>query len=220
MSPVLQVDAAAPTSADLAEAVDHLRAGGVLAYPTETVYGLGGAIDPGPVARVLEIKGRQPDRPLLVLLPSRESADGLRWTPAARRLADAFWPGALTLVLADPQGIFPKGVRSPWTGGVGVRVSPNPVACGLVEAFGRPLTSTSLNVAGGAPARSGAEAVTVARALAGDEILVIDVGPLPPSAASTLVDCTADVPVVLRAGSLPVEELRRVTPEIHERARD
>jgi L-threonylcarbamoyladenylate synthase len=212
-----RLDFRADPDADLDPVVRHLEGGGLIAYPTETVYGLGGAATPEAVARVLHLKGREPDKPLLVLVAERRAAAGLRWTPAAEALADAFWPGALTLVLADPDGIFPRGVRHDRTGSVGVRVSPHPWVARLVAAWGGPITSTSLNEPGGPPARSGSEALEVAERLGGKEILVIDTGTLPPSRPSTMVDCSGTVPVVLRAGSVPVERLRCVIPEIHER---
>jgi len=217
VSPSRRLDFRADPGADLEPVVRHLAGGGVIAYPTETVYGLGGAATPEAVARVLRLKVREPDKPLLVLVAARSAVAGLVWTPAAEALADAFWPGALTLVLADPDGIFPRGVRHERTGAVGVRVSPHPWIARLVEAWGGPITSTSLNEPGGPPARSGSDALAFAERLDGEEILVIDTGTLPPSKPSTMVDCSGTVPVVLRAGSVPVERLRCVIPEIHER---
>lgn len=211
-----RVDLRGDPDADLGQVLAHLEADLPLAYPTETVYGLGGSVTPEGVLRVRRLKQREMDRPLLVLVEDAASVDALRWTDHAHELARAFWPGSLTLVLDDPEGIFPPGVRSE-AGAVGVRVSPHPFVRRLLAAYGRPLTSTSLNEPGEPPARSGSEAADVALRLdAARQILVLDAGTLPPSDASTVVDCTGSSPRVLRAGSIPVGRLRCIIPEIHE----
>lgn len=200
--------------ASLAAVVGHLRDGGLVAYPTETVYGFGCLARPEPVRRLLELKGREPDRPLLLLIPGPEAVSGLEWTPEARELARAFWPGAVTLVLADPARRFPPGVRSP-RGGVAVRRTPHPVAQALVEALGEPLTSTSVNAPGDEPARTADEAEAVIRKLGcGDETWLLDGGALPPSEPSTIIDCTGPDLRVLREGAVPVSRLRCVRPEL------
>lgn len=201
--------------ADLAEVVAHVRSGGLVAYPTETVYGLGGACTPGGVRAVRAVKGRAEEKPLLVLVSSARSVAHLRWTDAARELASLFWPGALTLVLEDPEHIFPAGVRETSTDAVGVRVTPHPVAARLVEALGTPLTSTSLNEPGGVPAASGSGARAVLERLGAPDVWLLDAGTLPPSAPSTVVDCTGEEPVVLREGVVPLARLRCAIPEIH-----
>ncbi len=213
---VLADDADAPVLPDEARrrVAEHLAAGGVLAYPTETVYGFGAAADGAGVAAVARLKGRDPSKPFLVLLPDPDHARRLAWTVEARELADVFWPGALTLVLADPLEVFPPGIRSP-EGTVAVRVSPHPVARALVEAMGGPVISTSVNEPGRPSARSGDEAAAVGRALgAGDGLLVLDAGTLPESAPSTIVDCSRTGARVLREGSVPLGRLRCVLPHV------
>ncbi len=206
-----------PTSSELAPVVDHLRRGGLLAYPTETVYGFGGLCTPAEVGRLRSLKRRAEDRPLLVLVRDAEAAAGLRWSDDARELASIFWPGALTLVLADPQRIFPDGVHSA-EGGVAVRVSSHPLVAHLLELLPTPLTSTSANAPGEAPARSGREALHSAVTLgAGEEMLVVDDGHLPASGPSTIVDCTGAEPVVIREGTLPLSRLRCALPALHGR---
>lgn len=203
-----------PRAGELLEVAEHLGEGGLVAYPTETVYGFGCALREEALQRLQEIKGRDPAKPFLLLLPEEGGDEGLRWTPEARELTRIFWPGALTLVLADPEGRFPEGVRSP-EGGVAVRRSPHPVAAALVEALGEPLTSTSANPPGGEPARSGREAMAAVRALgAEEEFRVLDAGALRPSPSSTVVDCTGASPVVLRAGAIPSDRLTCVLPEL------
>lgn len=198
----------------LGRVVDHLGTGGVLAYPTETVYGFGAACDAAGVAAVARLKGRDPAKPFLVLLPDEAHAAGLAWTPEARELAGIFWPGALTLVLGDPDALFPPGIRGP-QGTVAVRVSPHPVAGALLDAWNRPLISTSANEPGRPSARSGAEALEVGRARgAGPELLVLDVGTLPESAPSTIIDCSGPEARVLREGSIPLGRLRCALPHV------
>ncbi len=198
----------------LGAVVEHLRAGGLVTYPTETVYGFGGRAAPEPVEAVLALKGRGPKKPLLLLVSDVESVEDLGWTDEARTLADVFWPGALTLVLADPDRRFPPGVRSP-DGGVAVRRTPHPLARALVERLGEPLTSTSANRSGEEPARRGDEAWSLLRGLGcGDEMWLLDGGPLPPSEPSTIVDCTGPELRVLREGAVLVSRLRCAGPEI------
>jgi L-threonylcarbamoyladenylate synthase len=211
----LRLDLRGDPEADLSAVVEHLRAGGLIAYPTETVYGLGGAAVEPAVSAVRALKERAADKPLIALIASSDAASGLRWTDAARELAGIFWPGAVTLVLEDPSGIFPSGVRDDRTGTVAVRVSPHPLVARLVGELAAPLTSTSLNAPGEPPARSGGEAIEVVRRLGGRDVLVIDWGTLPASAPSTVVDCTGAKPVVMREGTVPTSRLRCAIPEIH-----
>lgn len=204
----------APDAAALAPAADHLRSGGIVACPTETVYGFSGLCSPESVARVRALKRREAHRPLLLLVRGVEDVRGLVWSDEARELAAVFWPGALTLVLADPLRIFPDGVRSA-AGAVAVRVSPHPFVETLLGLVQAPLTSTSANAPGGVPARSGAEVMELVAELGyGEEILVVDGGTLPESGPSTIVDCTGPVPTVIRQGTVPVSRLRCALPEI------
>lgn len=195
-------------------AVDHLRGGGLIAYPTETVYGFGGSVKDSAVGALTRLKRRGPGQSLLLLIEDPTTVSELEWPPVARELAGLFWPGPLTLVLADPQSRFPQGVRSR-SGGVAVRQAGHPIARALVAALGGPLTSTSANAPGQPPARSAAEAVAAAAACgAPPDLLVIDGGPLVPSAPSTLVDCTGSRPVLLREGAVPLSRLRCALPEL------
>ncbi len=210
----LEVDPEALEGA-LAPALAHVRRDGILAYPTATVYGFGGRTTPPALAALSALKRRDPERPFLLLIPHDDAVSGLVWTDEARELARAFWPGALTLVLADPHGRYPTGVRGAG-GGVAVRRSPHPVVRALVEALGEPLTSTSANLPGAAPA---SDAAGVARVLegagpSGDTVVVVDGGTLPPSPPSTLVDCTGAEPRVLRSGAVPLDRLRCVLPRL------
>ncbi|MCH2471213.1 MAG: L-threonylcarbamoyladenylate synthase [Gemmatimonadetes bacterium] len=200
--------------ADLALVVAHLEGDGVIGYPTETVYGFGALGTSEGIRNVQELKGRKADRPLIALVPSAGSVQGLVWTDEARELASIFWPGSVTLVLRDPHRIFRPGVRS-LDGTVAVRVSPQPIVERLLERLAVPLTSTSLNEPGRKPARSGAEATEVIERLGRSDIWLLDGGTLPQSGPSTIIDCTSGTPTVLREGTVPVGRLRCVIPEIH-----
>jgi len=216
-APVRLVDVrgSLPSPATLGPVAEHLRAGGVVAHPTETVYGFGGLLTDVALARLRWLKRRERDKPFIMLVPDTESVAGLGWNDAARSLAEVFWPGAVTLVLPDPDRIFPGPVRS-GAGAVAVRVSPDPWVRALLDSTAEPLTSSSANTPGGPPARSGSEAARIARSLgAGEEVWVLDAGTLPPSAPSTVIDCTGSLPVVLREGATPLGRLRCVLPEIH-----
>ncbi|MDH3270489.1 MAG: L-threonylcarbamoyladenylate synthase [Gemmatimonadota bacterium] len=214
MSGVQTLDLRGAPDQDLTSVVSHLRSDGLVAYPTETVYGLGGACTPAAIGRVQRLKGRDDDKPLLVLVSGPEDVASLHWNEDARALAEIFWPGSVTLVLADPQEVFPPGVRSP-EGAVGVRVSPHPVTRRLLEAFGAPLTSTSLNRTGEPPVSSGAQARELLSEMGALDAVLLDGGALPASGPSTVVDCTGKTPTVLREGVIPVGRLRCVLPEIH-----
>jgi L-threonylcarbamoyladenylate synthase len=195
----------AASTSDIEKAADQLRAGGLVAIPTETVYGLGAnAEDPAAVARIFTVKGRPPTHPLIVHIGSADSlGDWVEDVPeTARLLAQRFWPGPLTLVLR-------RGHRVPLeaTGGletVAVRVPDHPVALALLAAFGGGVTAPSAN-------RFGSVSPTTAehvRAELGDAVdFVLDGGPCQVGVESTIVDVTGDVPSVLRPGGVTREDL-------------
>ena len=181
----------------------HLRAGRVLAYPTETVYGLGGRLEPTALERLVQLKG---DRPFLLLVRGPEDVPGLEWTPAAIRLAERFWPGPLTLALTDPAARYPARVRGP-DGAVAVRRSPHPAVAALLDAAAGPITSTSANRPGREPARDARGAAREAAAV--PELLVLDGGRLPTGPPSTIVRC-ADRVTVIREGAVSRAEIEAV----------
>jgi L-threonylcarbamoyladenylate synthase len=203
------------TAEDLRQALPtvaaHLHRGGLLAYPTETVYGLGSRPRDADVAALAALKGRQRDKPFLLLVANRRMAElhGLVFTEAANALANSFWPGALTLVLAGGEGRLPDALRGP-EGGIAVRWTSHAVMAQLIEALGHPLTSTSANAPGG-PAAPGAAAIaaTFAAAVANGTLLVLDGGTLGNVPPSTVVDCTRAQPRLIREGAIPRSELRR-----------
>jgi len=200
----------AEAGAAIPDIVRHLRAGGLLAYPTETVYGLGSRPLTPDVQALAALKGRPAGKPFLLLVSSQEMAEaqGLAFTESARALARAFWPGPLTLVLPGGGGRLPDLLRGP-EGGIAVRWTSHPLIVALVAELGEPLTSTSANLPGSAPA-PGAEAVLrdFRDAVAAGQLLVLDGGVLGNRPPSTVVDCTGSAPRVIRQGAVSLAELR------------
>jgi L-threonylcarbamoyladenylate synthase len=181
-----------------------LRAGGVLAFPTDTAYGL--AADPfnaEAISRVVRIKGRPETKPILLLVDSLEmTARITSSTPLFNRVARAFWPGPLTIVLpANPQ--LPAGVTA-GTGTVGVRWPIAPFATALVHAFGNPITATSANLSGRPACVTAAEVI---EQLGASLPVLVDGGELPVRGGSTLLDLSGAQPVLLREGPISFETL-------------
>jgi len=198
---------------DVTPIVEHLRGGGLLAYPTETVYGFGGVPTESVVNRLAALKGRGA-KPMLMLIPGRGTVDDLIWTHEATELADVFWPGSVTLILADPHESYPAGLRGD-SGGVAVRVSSHPLVAALLDGLDGPLVSTSANQPGQPPALDAHRAMESAKSLgADDDLWVLDAGTLPESPPSAIIDCTEPTPVVVRQGTIPLSRVRCVLPEI------
>jgi L-threonylcarbamoyladenylate synthase len=199
---VVRVDPAAPASAALGRAADVLRAGGLVAFPTETFYGLGAAaLDSAAVAGVFAVKGRPESKPVLVLVDSVEMVERLvEVSDRARRLMARHWPGALTLVMRARRQL--PAQLTAGTGAVGVRLSPHPVARGLVRALGGPVTAPSANRSGAAPPTT---AEDVLRAFRGGIALVLDGGSTPGGPPSTVIDLSVDPPHVIRQGAVQVD---------------
>jgi L-threonylcarbamoyladenylate synthase len=199
---VVRVDPVAPDERVLDEAARVLGRGGLVAFPTETFYGLGAAaLDRRAVRRVFEVKGRPASMPLLVLVDSEAMVGrvALEIPARARELITRHWPGALTLVLRASAGL--PAELTAGTGTVGVRLPAHATARALVRALGAPVTAPSANP-------TGAEPPTTAAAVLGhfgDALdLVLDGGPTPGGAPSTVVDVTVDPPRVIRQGAVTV----------------
>lgn len=209
---LLRVDPARPDPAALREAGEVLRRGGLVAFPTETVYGLGAnALDPAAVARIFAVKGRPGDNPLIVHVADRESLGDLVTgiPPVGRDLMAEFWPGPLTLVL-------PKAERVPdeVTAGlptVAVRMPDHDVALGLIAAAGVPVAAPSANRSG-RPSPTTAEHVR--EDLDGRVELILDGGPAGVGVESTVIDVTGPVPALLRPGGIALEDIRRVAGQV------
>jgi len=197
-------------------AIAHLSARRVLAYPTETVYGFGTAVDHESVESLVQMKGRPPGKPFLLLIgdPQQIARLDLHLPTYAAHLAARFWPGPLTLVLRGGDQRVPARLRGP-EGGVAVRWTPHPGLQRLLAAYGEPITSTSANRPGVPPAMMAAEIVEqwpseIQRGL----LHVLDGGRLSPSRPSTVVDCTGRRPRIIRPGVLTAPELRACVPEL------
>jgi L-threonylcarbamoyladenylate synthase len=193
---------------DVAGAVAVLRAGGLVAFPTETVYGLGAdASADAAVRRVFEVKRRPAGHPLIVHMASAAGLDDwARDVPdSARALAAALWPGPLTLIVRKgaPVVLVVTGGRDT----VGLRVPAHPLALALLEAFGGAIAAPSANRFGRV---SPTTAAHVRADLGADVDVVLDGGPCSVGVESTIVDCTLDTPMVLRHGGVPAEDLERV----------
>jgi L-threonylcarbamoyladenylate synthase len=189
----------------------HLGTGGLLAYPTETVYGLGSRAVEQDVAALAALKGRAPGKPFLLLISDRAMAEaqGLAFNASADALARAFWPGPLTLVLPGGSGRLPDLLRGP-EGGIAVRWTSHSGIARLVAALDAPLTSTSANLPGSQPAPGAAAIVRDFQApVAAGRLLVLDGGVLGNRPPSTVVDCTQPGARLVREGAVTLVELRR-----------
>ena len=196
------------TSEGISRAAGVLRRGGLVAFPTETVYGLGASVfNRRAVGRIFEVKGRPADNPLIVHVSSRAMLDGVvRDVPdTASRLMEAFWPGPLTLVLRRSRRV--PGIVSAGLDTVAVRVPADPVALQLIRLTGQPIAAPSANRSG-RPSPTTAEHVM--RDLGAVVNLVIDGGPTPIGVESTVVDVTGAVPVLLRPGGISKEAIEQV----------
>jgi L-threonylcarbamoyladenylate synthase len=195
----LTINLAHPEEAGLARAVERLRAGGVIAFPTETLYGLGVDIRrSAALLRLYEIKGRPAEKAVAVVASDRGMLD--EWVQVSERaeaLIAACWPGPLTLVLPAkppvPSALLGGGA------GLGVRVPGLPLARELCRRLGAPITATSANPSSGPEPRT---AEQVAQALGSGLDLLLDAGPLPEGKASTVVDLCGPRPRLLREGAI------------------
>ncbi|MDO8586887.1 MAG: L-threonylcarbamoyladenylate synthase [Armatimonadota bacterium] len=211
---VLKVDSADPDVAAVREAAAVIRAGGLVIFPTETVYGLAAnALDPQAVMKVFEAK----KRPLMAALPVQvgyrakleEVSDEL--SEAARLLSERWMPGPITLVVRRKAGI-PDIVTA---GGdtVGVRIPDDPVALAILREVGTPIVATSANVSGEPDPRDAEEAI---RQVGAFVEVVLDAGPARYGMASTVVDTTVAPPRILRAGAISADEIRKTVGELVE----
>lgn len=191
-------------------ALVQLEEGRVLAYPTETVYGFGGAIDRDSVANLIRLKQRALGKPFLLLIDGSDmvASFDLHLPSYAAILAARHWPGPLTLVLPGGHGRVPEQLRGP-EGGIAVRWTSHPAMQRLIRAHGEPITSTSANRPGVPPAMTCAEILAQwPDAIARGDLLVLDGGRLTPSDPSTVVDCMGRHPRVIRPGAIPSQVLR------------
>jgi L-threonylcarbamoyladenylate synthase len=213
---VVQVNPQSPNADAIARAARILQAGGLVAFPTETVYGLGAnALDVAAVAKIFAAKGRPATNPIIVHVADIDDARPLvsAWPDIAQKLAERFWPGPLTLVLPKHQGV-PELVTA---GGptVAVRVPAHPVALTLLRACRLPLAAPSANRS---TELSPTRAEHVLRGLSAAIDLLLDAGPTTGGLESTVLDLTADPPRQLRPGLVTVAELEALIGPIDQTA--
>lgn len=201
--------AAAMDGQEILRAAGLLRAGELVAFPTETVYGLGAdATNDTAVARIFAAKGRPNFNPLITHYADRAAAlRQVRFTPLAERLADRFWPGSLTLVLPRRGDCQVSLLCSAGLDSLGVRVPRHPLALALLRALDRPLAGPSANPSGRV---SPTTAEHVREGLGGKVALVLDGGPCPVGLESTVLDLTGEQPLLLRPGAVTRAELEEL----------
>lgn len=201
---IIKIDPA-HTEIAFSHAREVIRSGGVIAYPTETFYGLGA--DPGnrvAVRRLFEIKGRPADQPILLLM---RSADEVKeWaseiTRSAGALMEKFWPGPLTLVFAAKPGVMREITAG--RGTIGLRAPGNPLTLKLLEVLGSALTGTSANISGGRSPQTAEETAAVI----GDTVdLILDGGRTAGGRPSTVMDVRQDPPLLIREGAVPLNDI-------------
>ncbi|MBI5887894.1 MAG: threonylcarbamoyl-AMP synthase [Deltaproteobacteria bacterium] len=191
----------------LGKAVEIFKNGGVVAYPTETFYGLG--VDPfneKAVKRLFSLKGREKGKPVSLIIKDRAMLDAVAEAvpPIAERLMKKYWPGPLTIIFKASRGL-PSSVTGS-TGTIGVRVSSGAAAKRLMNALSSPLTATSANPSGSPASASAGQVVDYFN---GNIDLLIDGGTLQGSSGSTIVDVTGDEPRIVREGEVPSGEILR-----------
>ena len=199
-APIVRDDAEGRTAA-----VEILRSGGIVALPTDTVYGIAVSLDTaGEIERLFHVKHRPLDKGIALLLESAAQAATIGiMGAAATLLADAYWPGGLTLVVARRTGVALPDVLTGGAPTIGLRVADHAAPRALAAAVG-PLPTTSANVSGRAEA---ADAAGILEQL-GDSIdLILDGGPARGGPASTVVDCSGERPRIVREGSIPARRI-------------
>jgi L-threonylcarbamoyladenylate synthase len=200
MPQVLEINPLKPHVALIRQAVVVLQAGGVVAFPTETFYGLAvDAMNGGAIERIFAIKGRAFNNPISLIAGDKSGIGALvaEIPTTAQKLMQAFWPGPLTLLFSASPRISPRLTAG--TGKIGIRISSHLVAAGLTMRLGGPITATSANLSGAPECNAAAEVL----ANLGDRVdLVIDGGATSGGKGSTLLDITVDPPVCLREGAI------------------
>lgn len=197
------------TSAEVfSRAVDALKCGEVIVFPTETFYGLGAdAFNEAAVGRVILLKGRNPENPIPIIVADKEMLMEVVTDipPTAQRLMDRFWPGPLTLILPAKKNV-PAPLQNR-DGGVGVRISSHPFATRLARELARPLTATSANPSGKEPARTIGEAISY---FSEKLKIFLDGGRLEGKRGSTVVEIVQGKLRIIREGEIQSRELRKV----------
>lgn len=206
------INSQAPDSEDIEEAAELIRRGQLVAFPTETVYGLGAnALDGNACAEIFKVKGRPQDNPLIVHVSNFEMVRSLvsGWNEKAERCVRAFWPGPLTLVL--PKTALIPDTVSAGLDSVGIRMPNNPIALSLIEKAGVPIAAPSANLSGKPSPTNG---IHVWNDLKGRIPLILDGGACDVGLESTVLDLTGEIPCILRPGGITKESLEEVLGEV------
>lgn len=207
MTEIIRIDPKDPHPEDVSRAVEFLVDGQVIAYPTETIYGLGADVTSRKaVKRIYELKSRDYGLPISILVADLKMLrDVVSDVPdSALQLMRKFWPGALT-ILFSASSLIPKGLVTN-TNKVGVRISSHPVAAAIVEKFGRPITTTSANLSGFPPSLS----VKHVQKYFGEKLpCIVDSGECEPTRGSTVVDLADETMRIVRDGAIPADDVIR-----------
>ena len=208
MPEILKITPKRPNASRIAKAVEILKAGGIIAYPTETFYGLGvdGSNDEA-IKKIFRIKGRKFKNPISIIIGNeKDLIRSVEEIPEySHKLIKNFWPGALTIVFKASPTVSP--LLTARTGRIGVRISSHPIAAALAKALSRPITATSANISGAAECTTAEEVI---QSIGRELDAVIDGGPTPGIAGSTLIDVSVFPPVILREGIIPASFIQKV----------
>jgi L-threonylcarbamoyladenylate synthase len=207
MPKILKVDADNSEERILTKAVEILANGGIIAYPTETFYGLGAdATNEKSIQKIFSIKGRDFKKPISLVIGQPKDIDHLvqNIPEAAQKLMTAFWPGALTIVFQASKNVSP--LLTAGSGKIGLRISSHPVAREIVQKLKRPLTATSANLSG---APECVKASEVAEQIGYIIDAIVDLGDTPGTKGSTIIDVTCDPPVILREGTISRKKIEK-----------
>ena len=211
-SNIRKINSQKPEPEIIKEAATIIQQGGVVVFPTRCLYGLGAdAMNPAAVERIIEIKQRSENNPILVLIDSKNQLEVLigKIPPAAGAIMKAFWPGRVTLVF-DARNTLP-GLLTARTGKIGVRLPGHAVAAAMLRQINGPVTGTSANLSG----RPGCNRLAdLDPQIAGQVDLVLDAGTLQGGVGSTVVDVTEQPPRILREGEVTADEIREALTAI------
>ena len=209
MPEILKINADKPEEKILTRAVEILSGGGIIAYPTETFYGLGAdATNPKAIEKIFTVKGRDFKNPISLIIGNPDDVYPLvKDIPeSAKKLMAVFWPGALTIVFAASDKISP--LLTAGTGKIGLRVSSHPFALKIIQKFKKPLTATSANASGKPECSLASDVIEQI----GDKIdAIIDGEQTKGVKASTIIDVTCNPPVILREGAISRKEIEKYT---------
>jgi len=204
-SNIRKINSQKPEVAIIKEAAGVIKRGGVIVFPTRCLYGLGAnAMNPGAVERIIAIKQRPANNPILLLIHSKKQLEMLveKIPPAAGAIMEAFWPGRVTLVF-DARDTLP-GLLTAQTGKIGVRLPGHPVAAAILRQVKDPVTGTSANLSG----RPGcSRLLNMDRQIADQVDLLLDAGTLQGGIGSTVVDVTEEPPRILREGQVTAGQI-------------